>query len=320
MGATDRAADADGRRRFAVRTGDQPDKALLMLATVEALRGLGGEASGAEIVSRVVETEGITEAEQSLTIKVGKRTEPLLTFCLGHARTALRRAGAVTNPARGRWTLTRSGERIVTIGDAAAALARAKKRRAALADAAGAGKAHESDFGASAPAEASLDTGPDEGPDADDEAWRAALLATLRGLDPAAFERLTQRLLRAAGFVRVRVTGGTGDGGVDGSGVLRVNLITFTVRFQCKRYAGNVGANEVRDFRGALQGRADKGLIVTTGTFTQQAAVEATRDGAITIDLIDGAQLCDLLKEHRLGVRTERVERVVVTREWFDEV
>ncbi|MCQ8185207.1 restriction endonuclease [Parvularcula maris] len=111
--------------------------------------------------------------------------------------------------------------------------------------------------------------------------------------------------------------GKTGDGGIDGVGVLRVNLVTFQVYFQCKRYTGSVGSKEIRDFRGALQGRADKGLFVTTGTFTKQASEEAARDGAIAIDLIDGERLCSLLKEYSLGVETELVERVTVKPEWF---
>ncbi|WP_133065093.1 restriction endonuclease, partial [Flavimaricola marinus] len=124
-------------------------------------------------------------------------------------------------------------------------------------------------------------------------------------------------LLREAGFTKVEVRGKSGDGGIDGVGVLRVNLVSFQVYFQCKRWKGSVGSKEIRDFRGALQGRADKGLFITTGHFTSQASDEATRDGAIAIDLIDGDRLCELLKENRLGVTTEMIERVSINPEWF---
>lgn len=137
---------------------------------------------------------------------------------------------------------------------------------------------------------------------------------------PDAFERLSQRLLREAGFVKVEVRGKTGDGGIDGVGVLRVNLVSFQVYFQCKRWKGSVGAKEIRDFRGALQGRADKGLFITTGSFTSQAYEEATRDGAIAIDLIDGDRLCELLKQYELGVKTEMIEKVTVASAWFDSI
>ena len=148
-----------------------------------------------------------------------------------------------------------------------------------------------------------------------EENWKSSLLAVLGAMSPDAFERLSQRLLREAGFTRVDVRGKSGDGGIDGVGVLRVNLVSFQIYFQCKRWKGSVGAKEIREFRGALQGGADKGLFITTGHFTSHASDEATRAGAIAIDLIDGDRLCDLLKDNRLGV--EIVERVEVQSDWF---
>ena len=138
--------------------------------------------------------------------------------------------------------------------------------------------------------------------------WRDEVLGIVRGIAPDAFERLCQRILRESGFTKVEVTGRSGDGGIDGAGVLRVELISFHVRFQCKRYTGSVGAREIRDFRGAMVGRADKGLFITTGHFTRDAIREAVRDGAPAIDLIDGLALCELLKSLELGVRTQTVE------------
>jgi len=128
-------------------------------------------------------------------------------------------------------------------------------------------------------------------------------------MDPSAFERLVQRLLRESGFIQVEVTGRSGDGGIDGKGIMRLGgLLSFHVIFQCKRYSGSVGAGHVRDFRGAMVGRADKGLLITTGNFTRDAEREATRDGAPTIDLIDGNLLTDKLKELGLGVETKTVQ------------
>jgi restriction system protein len=150
--------------------------------------------------------------------------------------------------------------------------------------------------------------------------WRDELMAVLLEMDPAAFERLVQRMLREAGFIQVEVTGRSGDGGIDGKGILRLGgLLGFQVIFQCKRYRGSVSAGQVRDFRGAMVGRADKGLLITTGNYTQDAVREATRDGAPAIDLIDGDLLLDKLKELGLGVdtRTIQLEQVTVDREWF---
>jgi restriction system protein len=142
--------------------------------------------------------------------------------------------------------------------------------------------------------------------------WKEQLLETLLTLAPSAFERLCQRVLRESGFVKVEVTGRSGDGGIDGTGVLRLKLLSFQVLFQSKRYRGSVGTSVVRDFRGAMVGRADKGLIITTGTFTADARREATRDGAPAIDLVDGDALCDLLKTLRIGVRVETVESISI--------
>jgi restriction system protein len=128
--------------------------------------------------------------------------------------------------------------------------------------------------------------------------------------------------LRESGFVRVEVTGKSGDGGIDGHGVLRMNLISFQVLFQCKRYAGSVAAGTVRDFRGAMQGRADKGLIITTGTFTPDARREATRDGAPAIDLIDGEALVSLLRSFKLGVKVEQLisEKITLDEGFFADI
>lgn len=150
--------------------------------------------------------------------------------------------------------------------------------------------------------------------------WQEELLDTLLKMESPAFERLIQRFLRESGFIQVEIIGRSGDGGIDGRGIMRLaGLLSFHVIFQCKRWQGAVGASQVRDFRGAMVGRADKGLLVTTGTFTKDAVREATRDGAPAIDLIDGDQLVEKLKDLLLGVKTEKieVEKVTVDRNWF---
>lgn len=144
------------------------------------------------------------------------------------------------------------------------------------------------------------------------------MLNVLYTISPAAFERLAQRILRESGFFHVEVTGKSGDGGIDGKGIIRVGgLLSFHVIFQCKRYKGSVTPNQIRDFRGAMQGRADKGLFITTGTFTRDSIKEATRDGAPPIDLIDGDMLCDKLKELKLGVDVQLTELIEIKSEWF---
>jgi restriction system protein len=149
--------------------------------------------------------------------------------------------------------------------------------------------------------------------------WQDLVLDCLLKMKPAAFERLCQRILKDSGFIKVEVTGRSGDGGIDGIGVLRLNLLSFHVFFQCKRWKGSVGASAIRDFRGAMVGRADKGLVMTTGSFTTDARREATRDGAPAIDLVDGETLCELLKKLQIGVSIRKVEHVMVQQEAFLE-
>ena len=152
--------------------------------------------------------------------------------------------------------------------------------------------------------------------------WTHQLLTRLRSTSPSGFEELSAALLRVAGFDDVDVTGRSGDGGIDGIGVYRPSgLISFHTAFQCKRYQGSVGASTVRDFRGSFVGRADRGIIITTGYFTRDARDEAARPGANPVDLIDGEALCELLREHSLGVRTTTrvVEDIIIDDAYFNQ-
>lgn len=157
-----------------------------------------------------------------------------------------------------------------------------------------------------------------DGVDIPDEiqSWREKLRNILLNLKPDAFERLAQRILRESGFTQVKVTGKTGDGGIDGMGIVKLNgIISFHMLFQCKRYNGTVSAGEIRDFRGAMQGRSDKGLFITTGKFSAAAIEEANRPGTSPIDLIDGDELVDKLRELQLGVAP--VNDYVIDEAWF---
>lgn len=303
-------------RKFMIDAESLPDLPGMMLAVLEALRAIGGSASIEELDEKVIEQEGLTEREQSFVMK-NDENRPRANYYLAWARTYLKRGDAVENSKRGVWSLTDKGSAITTYAEARAiydqvvAEERERARLKRLAAKQATANGDEEETFEVAPAESEPEATSD---------WRSTLLNELRGMTADGFERLAQRLLREAGFTKVEVRGKSGDGGIDGVGVLRVNLVTFQVYFQCKKWKGSVGAKEIRDFRGAMQGRADKGLFITTGHFTAQASDEATRDGATAIDLIDGPRLCDLLKEHRLGVQTEMVEAVRVETEWFKSV
>lgn len=279
----------------------------LLWTTLCAVRDLGHSARLDEIDERVIEREGFSEEQLAILHLEGPRSE--VEYRLAWARTYLKGMGLLANAGRGVWETTQLG-REAPQDQIDPLLRQYKQDRSA--------KRKRKRQEASPP---SAD-GDGEQETEEDEDWKELLLAEMLRMSPAGFERLAQRLLRAAGFINATVTGRSGDGGIDGVGIYRLSLVSFPVFFQCKRYKGTVGPDKVRDFRGAMAGRGDKGLLITTGTFTREARNEATRDGAPPIDLIDGEQLCVLLKDHQLGVRTEerRVEEVKVLSSFFDEL
>jgi restriction system protein len=256
------------------------------------LNGLGGSASIEELDDAVVASLGLTQPQ--LDVAYPTSGAAVVPDRLSWARSFLKIGGFVTNPKRGVWALTEEGRAAVDKSNAELKKVVAAADRAAIA--------------AKKAARQSEDSAEDEAIEGGGRGWSDQLLSRLQSIDPASFERLCQRLLRESGFTRVEVTGKSSDGGIDGAGVLRLNLISFQVLFQCKRWKGSVGSEVVRNFRGAMQGRADKGLIITTGTFTAEARREATRDGAPAIDLIDGEALCGLLKDLRVGVVVQQVQ------------
>ena len=275
----------------------------LLNPTLAALHHLGGSASIVELRDQVIEDLELPEeiVEQP---HPGKSNWTELEYRLAWARTYLKKYGAITNSARAVWALTPKGNDLKTVtSQDVVRFVREQDRR----ERAGRTELEETNNVQVSP-ELNEETA----------SWRATLRATLLEMAPDAFERLCQRVLRESGFIQVEVTGRSGDGGIDGHGVLRVGgLLSFPVIFQCKRYRNPVTSGIVRDFRGAMVGRADKGLIITTGSFTRDADLEATRDGAPPIDLIDGEQLIDKLKDLKLGVSTKQIEVVEVNTDWF---
>jgi restriction system protein len=269
---------------------------------LKALDDLGGSGSVDEIQDRVIGYTSLTPEQLELTYPTSGAA--IAADRMSWARSWMKHGGFVASGGRAVWLLT-------DLGREALAWTPHQIRARCQAEF----KAKQAEKAASQPEVEATE-------DEIEKDWTDKLLTRLKNLEPSAFERLSQRILRESGFVKVEVTGKSGDGGIDGTGVLRMNLISFQVLFQCKRYSGSVGAGAVRDFRGAMQGRADKGLVITTGTFTPDARKEATRDGAPAIDLIDGEALCYLLKDLKLGVdvREIRTEEVTVNEGFFDKI
>lgn len=283
--------------------GDLPSYPEYVAPALAALRARGGSATIEEMEEGVADIMELSDELLSVQHGGGPRTQ--FQYELAWVRTYLKKVGALENSERGIWSLTDVGERM-TDEEARQVFSRVR------ANAYEARKARAN----------SPHSQPVTDLEAEDveQSWVDALLDVIGKMEPPAFERLSQRLLRESGFTKVDVTGRVGDGGIDGIGVLRMNLVSFQVLFQCKRWKGSVGASVVRDFRGAMVGRADKGLVITTGTFTSDARREATRDGAPAIDLIDGEMLCQLLKERGLGLTVKMVEQVEVNEAFFGSI
>jgi restriction system protein len=277
----------------------------LIVPTVKALIKLGGSGSVEEINNLVYEIAKIPE--DVLQVSHGESgTLKEVDYRLAWSRTYLKKFGLVENSARGIWAILQSDIDVSNLSNTEIVRFVREKSTIEKID-----KRTEDSLSDSLQKEVENEV-------ENTEQWKNNLLSILYKITPSAFERLAQRILRESGFSQVEVTGKVGDGGIDGKGIVRVSgLLSFHVIFQCKRYKGSVSPSQVRDFRGAMQGRADKGLIITTGTFTREAIKEATRDGAPPIDLIDGELLCDKLKELKLGVNTKLIEAIEIKNDWF---
>lgn len=294
---------------WVARNPEVPTYNAYLWPIVERLRSHGGSMTIDEMVDDVATAMKLSEEQRSIPHGETGRSE--VDYRMAWARTYLKKGGVLENSERGVWRLTPRG----------AAIAKPEvldiPRQVHQAGHAARKAGREQDLSSDQAREEAVELA-----NALDESltWVEQLLAKLKSVPPDAFERLCQRMLREKGFAKVEVTGRSGDGGIDGTGVLRLNLLSFQVLFQCKRYAGSVGPGVVRDFRGAMVGRADKGLIITTGTFTSEARREAVRDGAPAIDLIDGVGLCEILKDLRIGVEVRMVEEVAVKEEELSQL
>lgn len=266
------------------------------IPVLKAIEELGGSGNIEEINEKVYSLLNL-DAE-ILEVQHSNDGRTVVDYRLAWARTYLKKFGLIDNSVRGVWTLTNTKIDYERIDKS---------------------KIVKTVRNYSSPESTKQNKSTRKNYINDSETWKDELLARISKISPSGFERLAQRILRESGFIQVEVTGRSNDGGIDGKGIVRINgFISFHVIFQCKRYKGSVSPSQIRDFRGAMQGRADKGIFITTGNFTREAMKEATRDGAPPIDLIDGELLCEKLKELKLGVEVELVENVKINSRWFD--
>ena len=270
---------------------------------LDALRGLGDSGTPDEVVERIASDLSLSDEIQNEPLSSGQSR---FKNQVAWARFYLVKEGYLNSSVRGVWSLTETGRAAVITPKTAKELFLKwvkifKEQKNAKTDEAN---------------EPALLI--DEDVEMEAPSHRKLLLEILLKLPPNGFERLSQRILREAGFTQVTVTGKCGDGGIDGHGTLQQNpFVSFKVLFQCKKYAGSVTVSQVRDFRGAMAGHADRGIFITTGTLTADAKREASRDGVSPIEVIDGERLVELMEKLQLGLKP--VTAYKIDNDFFEE-
>ncbi len=264
-----------------------PNYATLIEATFSALKLLGGSGKNDEINSKVAEILELSNEVQDIP-HLNSSSLSEVNYRCAWARTILKNYGALENSARSVWTIKPEFTGIDSVDGAIVEKFRNIKSE----------KTQKFDTAEEKMEEQGVDVPEEVKP------WRKRLYEVLINMDPYGFERLTQRVLRECGFTNVVVTKKSGDGGIDGTGKLKINgIFSFNIAFQCKRYQGSVGAGDIRDFRGSLTTDIEKGVFITTGSFSKPAIEEAFNPGKQQIDLIDGEEFITKLAEFGIGVK-----------------
>lgn len=269
----------------------------LIIPTYNALKKLGGSGTNQEICTQVIKDMNLPDAVVDET-HLGNVNQTELEYQLAWARTYMKNFGIIVNSARSVWSITSqyTGNRELDPSEIIAALAEKNAQKRAE-------KISKTDKTQDKPEDEILENDDVEFPD-EIKPWKIKLAEVLQNMDPYGFERLAQRVLRECGFTQVEVTKKSGDGGIDGTGKLKINgIFSFNVAFQCKRYKGQVSASDIRDFRGSLTTDIEKGVLITTGTFTKAAKEEASNPGKQQIDLIDGEEFINKIAEYGIGVK-----------------
>lgn len=256
----------------------------------DVINNLGGSATNAEIIEGVIHKLDISDDLADIPHNE-KTSQTELAYRISWAKSYLKNYEMITNSERGVWTINPEFPKIETINkDDVINKYRKKRKKYGMKK-------------ADIPTDSELWNDYAEFPE-EIKPWRERLSEVIQNMDPYGFERLAQRVLRECGFTQVTVTKKSGDGGIDGTGKLRINgIFSFNVAFQCKRYKGSVGASDIRDFRGSLTTDVEKGVMITTGTFSTAAKEEAATQGKKQIDLIDGEDFISKLAEYGIGVR-----------------
>lgn len=276
----------------------------LVIPTLRALRELGGSGSNAEIRSLVAAGLELSDEDQQIPQGRNNPNVSRLEYRLKWARTSLKNADVIRSIGLGLWEVT---ERGMVVADSEV-LERIRNGK-------GTPEPATAELGQRENGDAVTNDGVANAQDGTD--WESLVIAAVQKMNPTQVERLFLRILREEGFEQLEHIGKPGDGGIDGTGVYRISLLSFRIYFQCKRYQSGIGSGDIRNFRGAIEGRGERGLFVTTSWFTRSAEEEASRPGARPVDLIDGTMLARLIAKHNLGVSVKQEQAHIVHESFF---
>lgn len=273
-----------------------------------------------ELKERVADIVGLTEEQHLKTLPSG---QPVAENRIAWAISYLNRVDAIERPQRGQYRITQIGGDLlahhpkgITEKDLRQ-LAKPDDQWWVRKNSTGTLKDASSSAAGQLDTDTTLDPNEqiEEGMDRINSEVSAELLSLLQGSDPAFFEQTVVDLLLAMGYGGAHgkgtVTQLTNDGGIDGiidQDALGLNKIYI----QAKRYGPQTSVTrpEVQSFVGALSGRADGGLFITTGVFSH-GATDYARDVPSRIILIDGQQLTKLMIKYGVGVETKKTLKIV---------
>ncbi|ODS54098.1 MAG: restriction endonuclease [Acidobacteria bacterium SCN 69-37] len=290
------------------------------------LRYLAGHPEGAlarDVQEAVADSLGLSDADRAELLPSG--IQAVYKNRAGWAHDRLKRAGYSASLRRGFWRLTPAGAAFAEatpgplpeqVIETMAKYDKDVRLRPSGADDIAASVGGQSDPSAKASPDDRLEQALGELR----QAVASELLEQLSQVSPQYFETIVLDLLHRMGYGASRAdlqrVGGVGDGGIDG--VIALDKLGLEkVYVQAKRWQSGVGRPEVQAFYGALAGqRANKGVFITTSTFTHQA-LEFCRS-VERIVLIDGARLAELMIDHEVGVTLRPVKVPKVDSDYFE--
>ncbi len=273
---------------------------------LDAMREKGGQARPREIYDLIAHRLNLSEEERTVTNKNGY---PRFENQIAWARSYLVKAGYLDSPSHGVWRLTDKGKDAHLDGpDIDTIFRRVLEAKRLATTGAEAGTTVEREPAIEIEEDEAIAPSPQTSPYSD---HRPALIALIGSMTPAGFEEFCSELLARVGVEDVQTTRYSKDGGIDGTGRLRINeFVSQPIAFQAKKFDGSgrkVSSEEVQRFRGAIGGHIAKGIFFTTTTFSEDAKREAKALGKVEIELVDLDRILEICEAYQIGLVEQKI-------------